>query len=143
VDKKIKSVIETSRLKHGDIVYKLSLRYKNIEEPILKEEDVYLNECHPKELYKRGPLKQSWNKNRKLPRLHHVDFSIITNLLSSDLIVEEFTISDIIRSSHTGEFIYQSTCGDWMPESCLFDSSAAAYSERNRIYKMIRSWSTI
>ena len=140
MDKKIKSVIETSRLKIGDTVYKLTLRYKKAVTPVFEQHHEYLQECHPKEMYIRGPLKRVWDRNKRLPKLHHVDFHIITNLIASDLVVDEFIVNDIIRSNHTGEFIYQATTGEWMPESCLFDSSAAALQEKVRIERMVSKW---
>ncbi len=34
-----------------------------------EQKDEYLQECHPKEMYIRGPLKRVWDKNIKLPKL--------------------------------------------------------------------------
>jgi hypothetical protein len=54
--------------------------------------------------------------------------------------IEEFMINEIIRSKDTGEFFYANVDNEWMPESYLFDSKAAARRERSRIMKLMSIW---
>jgi hypothetical protein len=141
--RKVKSVLELGRYNVGDTAWWVTVRY--INEPAIEFEDVpedmqWMLECHPKEMYTRGPFKKHWNKNKKLPKLHHADFLGIVPLITSDLMVEQFKITDIIRSNLTGEYYYGNEDDEWMPQSNLFDTKAAAYKERNRIINMLRRW---
>lgn len=141
--RKVKSVLELGRYRLGDIAWWVTIRYVkeaavDIEE--LPEDMQWLLECHPKELYTRGPYKKHWNKNQKLPKLHHMDFMGIVPLLTSDLMIEQFAISQIVRSSQTGEYYYGNDNDEWMPQSNLFDTRVAADRERTRIIKMLRRW---
>jgi len=136
--KRIKSVNELARYRVGDKAYWVIVHTPD-PEPILSEEDQWMESHHPKVLYsRRGPAK--WPYNSKLPRLHHLDFEGIVNLLRSELIVEPFQVCDVIRSTDTGEFFYQNGDDEWMPESHLFDSDIAARREKSRIKRMIKRW---
>jgi len=97
-------------------------------------------QCHSKTLFERGPYKNVWPFRAKLPRLHQADFSHLVTILSSEFIVEQFEIFDIVRSNNTGEFFYSNQDDEWMPELSLFDTSIAARRERTRITKMVKRW---
>lgn len=91
-------------------------------------------------MYTRGPLKKLWNRHTKLPKLHHQDFLSVVPMLVADLVVEQFNIKNITRSTLTGEYYYGNTNDEWMPQSSLFDTKAAACKERNRIVQMLKTW---
>ena len=139
----MKSVLELGRYHIGDIAWWVAIRY--VKEPSIEMEELpedmqWMLECHPKELYTRGPYKKHWSKNQKLPKLHHMDFMGIVPLLTSDLMVEQFNINQIVRSNQTGEFYYGNDNDEWMPQSNLFDTQVAASRERTRIIKMLQRW---
>jgi len=136
--RKVTSVLELARYKVGTVAYWLALR-TNAPVPDLREEDVWLTNVHPKQLYK-GPYKKLWPTHAKLPKLHHVDFNTLVTVLVSELCVEEFRVVEIIRSNDTGEFFYSNEDDEWMPETNLFDTVTAARKERSRILGMIRKW---
>ena len=136
--RKVTSVLELARYKVGTLAYWVALR-TNTTVPDLKEEDVWLTNVHPKQLYK-GPYRKLWPYYAKLPRLHHVDFNTLVTILVSELCIEEFKITEIIRSNDTGEFFYCNEDDEWMPEANLFDTATAARKERARILKMMRKW---
>ena len=136
--RKVSSVLELSRYKIGDVAYWLTLA-TSVPSPELTEEDIWLTCVHPKTLYK-GPYKKLWRCHANLPKLHHIDFDTIVGMLVSELLVEEFVINGITRSLDTGEFYYSNEDDEWMPESNLFDSAAAARRERSRILRLIRKW---
>ena len=156
--RKVKSVLELGRYYIGDCAWWVTIRGKH--EPIdpsdmpddmkwlLTAYGIYpdniegseIEECHPKEMYLRGPFKSYWDKRTKLPKLHHMDFGGVVPLLTSTLIVEEFNITDITRSNLTGEYYYCNDYDEWMPQSFLLDSKSAAYKERTRIVNMIKTW---
>jgi hypothetical protein len=141
---KIKSVIETSHYKVGDIVYRVALRpVKTIplENKMLAEEDEWLIHTHPKFWYTRGPAKPSWPYRNKLPKLNPYSFSIVVDLLRSKFVVEQFEVFEIIRCLNTGEFYYFD-CVEWMGQSDLFDTDIAAKKELSRIKKMFKNWSS-
>lgn len=137
--RKIQSVLELARYKVGDTAWWVILRPLE-PSPIIAEEDEWMEEHHPKILYTRGPYKKMWPYHAKLPRLHHIDFEYVVNLLRSRFEIETFDICEIIRSSDTGEFFYCNSEDEWMPESHLFDSSAAARRERSRIKRLLKRW---
>lgn len=139
MSKRIKTVTELAKHCVGDIAYWVVIRpLKPI--PQLDEEDLWMENHHPKVLYTRGPAKKIWPYNAKLPRMHHMDFEGIVNLLRSEFVIEEFNICEIIRSKNTGEFFYANDDDEWMPESCLLDTEMAAVREKTRILKMIQKW---
>lgn len=133
------SVLELARWKVGESAWWVALRY---HEPLpdLPPEAAWMQNCHPKALYEHGPYKQFWPFRAKLPRLHHVDFTGIVTLLTSEFVVERFDVCEIIRSSDTGEFFYSNQDDEWMPEAFLFDTAIAARRERTRIVKMMKRW---
>jgi len=138
MDKKITSVLELARYKLDDQVYKVAIFYP-YPVPDLSENDERLAGCHPRNLF-AGPFKRLWPFHAQLPKLSHYDFDIITNLLISKLRIEEFIITDIMRSEETGEFLYFDGDEDWMPEKCLFDTMMAALREKSRLLRLIRNW---
>lgn len=137
---RITNINELARYKTGEAAWWVVLRpIKTVSKP-LENSDQWMMEHHPKVLFQRGPCKNVWNRGTRLPHLHHMDFALITNIMTSRMVVEEFYVNDIIRSNDTGEFFYANEDNEWMPESYLFDSKAAARRERARIVKMIKQW---
>jgi hypothetical protein len=139
VPKKISSILDLSRYKVGDIVWWVTLRYKNPPSELPKD-DTWMLQCHPKTLFERGIYKSVWPFRAKLPRLHQSDFTHLTTILSSEFTVEQFEIFDVVRSKNTGEFFYSNNDDEWMPEASLFDTSIAARREHTRIVKMVKRW---
>jgi len=137
---RIKSVIELSKYKAGDIAYWVTLRPVGLDQIIIPEGEEWLVEHHPKTLYERGYAKKAWQSRKKLPKLHHIDFQAIVSIITSKLVIEPFEIHDIVRSGDTGEFFYSNEEDEWMPESYLLDSTQAARRERERILKMCKNW---
>lgn len=136
---KISSILELARYKTNELVYCVSLSCA-YPLPDLTEEEAWLADAHPKELFS-GPFKKLWPFYAKLPRVAHYDFDIIINLLISKLLVEEFVVGSVMRSDYTGEFLYYNEeDDDWMPEKCLFDTTAAALRERTRILRLVQQW---
>lgn len=114
----------------------------NIQQSVeIQPEDEWMTKYHPKVLFERG-LNRSWTYLGGLPKLCHVEFDAITAILTSELIVEEFTVVTIERSPQTGEFFAQNEDGDWMPETFLHDTKESAALERDRIRRLIRQWAT-
>jgi len=138
MNKKITSVLELSRYKVGHKAWWVVLRYSS-PIPQLNSDEEWMLHTHPKTIYS-GPYKNTWQSKAKLPRLHHSDFNIVVSLLSSELVVEPFVINRITRSNQTGEFYYANADDEWMPESCLCDSQAAAVKERSRILRLMNKW---
>ena len=139
---KISNVKELSRYKQGEVAWWVVLRPKKVAETKLEKCDEWMVEHHPKVLFTRGPCKNVWKQNIRLPHLHHTDFAVITNVLTSTVMVEEFFVNEVVRSFDTGEFFYANADNEWMPESYLFDSKQAARKEKTRILKLIKQWST-
>lgn len=139
----MKSVLELGRYSIGDTAWWVTIRYQNEQVTEAEEfpEDLqWMLECHPKEMYTRGPFKKHWNKHKKLPKLHHMDFMGIVPLITSNFMIEKFVVKDIIRSHMTGEYYYGNDLDEWMPQSNLFDTKIAATKERTRILKMMQRW---
>lgn len=137
---KIRNVNELSRYKLGDVVWWVVLRPKKVADTQLEKSDQWMIEHHPKVLFTRGPCRNVWKQNVRLPHLHHTDFAVITNVLTSSIMLEEFMVNEVIRSKDTGEFFYANVDNEWMPESYLFDTKVAARKERMRILKMMKQW---
>jgi hypothetical protein len=97
-------------------------------------------DIHPKTLYEHGPFKKSWPFRAKLPRLQHIDFARTLDVLTNELVIEQFEICEIMRSQDTGEFYYSNSDDEWMPESCLLDTDIAARRECSRILRLIKKW---
>lgn len=139
--KKINNVNDLARYKIGDVAWWVVMRPHKMADQNAECCEPWMLEHHPKALYLRGPCKNVWKSNVRLPQLHHADFTIVTNILTSKMMVEEFLINEVMRSNDTGEFFYANQDGEWMPESYLFDTKVAARRERTRIVKMINKWS--
>ena len=148
MDKKIKSVLELSRYKIDETAWWVVLRQKQVkalkspsEAFILRYQtdistadlNYKLTEYHPKNLFVRTVA-------NNLPHLNSGDFGSLLDLLNSEIVVEEFTITDIRRSNNTGEFLYKNRSEEWMPEVYLFDTIVAARKEKRRLLKKISSW---
>lgn len=136
--KKIRSVIELARYRVGDVAWWVILRPSR-DLPELTDDDKWMTNHHPKALY-RGPYKDLWPSRAVLPKLQHMDFAGILNLLTSTLTVEQFTVCDILRSRDTGEFFYSNDQDEWMPETFLMDTKIAADRECTRVLRLIRKW---
>ena len=139
---KLKSALELAKYRPGDTLYWI-ISHPLGREPIIDENDAWLftDSVHPKTPYKYGILKGVWTYRDRLPKLHASDFSLVLELITSEFIIEEFKIEQVVRCQQTGEFVYRNTTGEeWMPESLLFDSKAAAKKERERIKKLIVKW---
>lgn len=141
MSKRIQSVIELAKYRIGDMAYWVSIRPLE-QMPELEDEDLWMTEYHPKVLYTRGPAKKMWPYRAKLPKLHHVDFEDVVELLTSEFVIEQFEICNIVRSNDTGEFLYSNDDDEWMVENDLFDTNTAATKEKNRIKNMIRRWAS-
>lgn len=139
MQRKIQSVLELARYKVGDVAWWVVLRYAK-EVPVISEEDGWMTEHHPKALYSRGPYKSLWNSNIRLPHVHQSDFLKLVGLMTSKLVTEQFIVCDLVRSRDTGEFFYSNADNEWMPESYLFDTNAAARREQARLLKMMKNW---
>lgn len=139
VSRKMASVLELAKYKVGGTVWWVTLRYRD-PIPELTEEAMWMRNCHPKALYEHGPYKNFWPLRAKLPRLHHVDFTGIVNIITSEFVVERFNICEALRSGDTGEFFYANQDDEWMPETFLFDTQIAARRERTRVIKMMGTW---
>ena len=138
MNRKVTSVLELARYKVDTIAYWVALRTK-LPAPDLTDEDAWLANVHPKQLYK-GPYKKLWRSYSQLPKLHHADFNILVTTLISELRVEKFKVAEIVRSNDTGEFFYANEVEEWMPEGSLFDTIVAARREKARILALIRQW---
>jgi len=137
---RIKSVIELAKFKCSDIVYWVNFR--PLVEPCTKitKENEWMMSHHPKVIHERG-VSKAWPRGRQLPKLHEVDFQAVVMLLTSVLMVQQFKIIDVARSTNTGEFFYLNDEEEFMPESYLFETEAAANKELARIKKLINKWS--
>lgn len=136
---KVKSVLELGRYNIGDTAWWVVLRSKDVPGQ-LQDEDLWMDDYHPKVKVKRGPLKKLWKNGIALPRLHHIDFNCVFGLLTHKFTIEEFKVNEIYRSHNTGEYFYANEDKEWMPEAYLFDSIVAARREKTRILKIIRKW---
>ncbi len=140
--KRIRSVLELARYKVGDVAWWVIMRPIKAP-PELTDDQAWMAKpnVHPKALYKPGgPFNQLWPGKAILPKLQHVDFTTIIGLLTSELMVEQFPICDLIRSSDTGEFFYANENDEWMPEVNLMDTKIAADRERARIIRLLQRW---
>jgi len=141
---KCKSVLQLAKYKPGEWAYWIITR--PVGRPLETSEDdmwMYSTSIHPKTPYKYGLMRNVWPNRAVLPRLHAGDFTLVMELLTSELVVEQFDIVRVVRCPDTGEFIYLNQTGqEWMPESQLFDSAQAAQRERNRIKGLIARWAS-
>ena len=140
---KLSSVTELARYTVGDIAYWIII--SNEEVPVLDDDNIWMLD-NPRVLYEHGPAKHIWkesNRFSRLPKLNDIDFINIVNLLTSELVVQPYIISEISRSNDTGEFYYYNEeIDEWAQESCLFDTNIAARREKNRILKLIKKWAS-
>lgn len=141
---KIKSVLELSKYKKGDIAYFISYQ-SLIDVPEPPQEDQWMLFYHPKILFsRRGPARNRWPLQGKLPKLEPISFTCLVDLLSSELCVFPFTITDVSRSRNTGEYLYTGndnmSISLNMPEEYLLETETAAQKEIKRIKKMVANW---
>lgn len=139
-NKKITSVVELARYKINDILYWVVLRPAGTHEINIPCGDEWIANCHPKVLYDRKLASKAWRFRQNVPKLRSLDFQYITELLTSDLVVEEFKVSNITRSPNTGEFYYANGDDEWMPESYLHAKKKSANAERNKIKGLFKIW---
>ncbi len=137
-EQKMKSVLELAKYHVGEDVWWVILR------PIkskcqLSNNQKWMLETHPQVLYE-GPYKNLWSNRIVLPKLQHMDFANIMELLTSDIRVESFMIHKIIRSRNTGQFFYVNESDECSQERSLFRSKHVASLERARVLKMIKKW---
>lgn len=139
--RKVRSVLELSKYKIGDVAYWVVLRPNVLDDYELKADDKWMTGYHPKVLFERGYSK-TWSSSKgKVPSLHAHDFCAIVGLLTSKMIVDSYRISHVVRSRNTGEFIYCNNHSEWMPESMLYNTRKLAETECTRIRKLIWKWS--
>ena len=140
---KVESALQLGKYKAGDVVYWIISR-PNCADPRISDDDAWVlgEDVHPKVLYERKILK-AWKSRSVLPKLHACDFQIIVDLLTCDLEVEKYMISEVARCPNTGEYLYANdTEEEWMPQSCLFPTQHTANKERARIKRMISRWAS-
>lgn len=137
---RVSSVLELSKWPVSTVLYRVVLRPIGIAEINISPGEEWMQDVHPKILFERGYAVKGWKFRSGLPKLCAIDFQYVTELLTSDPIVERFVVQGIIRSHDTGEFYYRNEGDDWMPESTLFISSEAAKREKLRIKKLFQIW---
>lgn len=137
------TVQDLAKYKKGDKPYWVAIRPIGPKDIVLGDEDKWMHDddVHPKIFYERGFANGAWQFRERMPRLHAEDFTLIVNLLTSDLFIERFEVANSYRSRHTGEFLYMNTSREWIPESQLFDTITVAKREKMRIKKLIKKWS--
>jgi len=138
--KKIQSVLDLAKYHVGDTLWWVTLRPKEAK-PTLEEDDEWIENYHPKVLFDRKFYRHCWPRKKILPRLHFMDFQYVISLLTSTLLVEQFIICNLTRSTDTGEFFYANQSDEWMPEEYLFESQENANRELKRIQRMVAHWS--
>lgn len=131
---KVKSVIELSRYKPGQIAYRVLLV------AVDNENYCKLYSYTIGEDVRSAARKLGRNTGRQLPHLALKDYHIITELLSSRFEVIEYEIATVYKCDRTGHFFYRDIKGNEMPESYLFDTATAARREKSRILKMMKDW---
>lgn len=141
---KVNSVLELSKYKPGDKPYWVVFAPTGAHDAVVRPEDewAFSGEAHPKVLYDRKLLKGIWTSRFAVPKLNASDFEMVLFFLTSEITVNRFEVCDVMHCKHTGEFLYQNTCEEWMPESLLFSSITAAKREQKRIKSMILQWIT-
>lgn len=132
-------IFKLARYKIGDVAYWVNFLAKDDVAEIPDKED-WIRTHHPKVVFDRGYFKPLWKTTASLPRLEKTDFMSVMHILTCDLRTDDFLVTSIARSHDTGEFFYSNEDEEWMPESFLFDSKAAASKEQKRIKSMIRKW---
>jgi len=137
---KIKSVVELSKHKIGDMLYWVVFRPLAVAGIKIPEGEEWIVNCHPKVLYDRKLVGKAWGNRGRIPRLCAVDFQYVVDLLTSEPVVERFDIQGVCRSFDTGEFYYSNEAGEWMPESFLYATAHRAKAEKKRIKELFRTW---
>lgn len=136
---KISSVLQLARYQVGHQAWCLALRPK-AEITELAEADAWMLQTHPSVLYKIGPYRKLWSERVILPRLRQLDFTHTLKILGSTFAIEIFTICDLKRSNDTGEFYYSNDANEWVPDTTLFATKAAARREKHRLLTQFRKW---
>jgi hypothetical protein len=139
---RVSSVIQLAKYPIGSVLYRVVFRPVGIAQVQIPPGEEWMAEVHPKILFERGLANKSWKYRAQLPRLCALDFQYVTELLTSEPIVERFVIQDVDRSLNTGEFYYMNADQDWMPESTLFESALAAKREKIRIKHLFELWAS-
>lgn len=137
---KITSVVELAKHKVGDLLFRVVFRPVGMARITIPPGSEWMADCHPKILFERGLVTKAWKFKAALPKLCGVDFQYVTELLTSEPVVERFEVIDIARSSDTGEFYYCNADGDWMPQDYLFASAHVAKQEKRRIKGLFATW---
>ena len=125
-----------AKYKVGDTAYRVALVARRPRPEIGLGDDWKLN-CHPKVMYPADT--RPWNCSQSVPRVGDLDFVNLMAVLTSKVSVLPFKIEDMERSTHTGEILYQHQ-EEWLPEATLFDTTAAARREQERICELISLW---
>jgi hypothetical protein len=139
--RKIRSVLELARYRVGDVAWWVILRPVRAT-PDIPDDLKWMQQpsIHPKALFYHGPYRDLWPSKAMLPKLQHMDFATVVNLLTSELKVEAFPICDLVHCRDTGEFFYSNEHDEWMPEPFLLDTKIAADREKTRILRLIKRW---
>lgn len=134
------TINELAKYKIGSVLHWVVLRPNSVIQIEGEDEWMLSVEVHPKVIYERKSI--IFAGGEQLPRLHASDFRDIMNILNTNVCIEELVVNDINRSTHTGEFHYQSSnLLEWVPESSLFQNREEAEREKKRILGMFRRWS--
>ncbi len=137
---KIKSVIELSKFKIGDVLYWVVFRPVGVAGVNIPNGEEWITNNHPKVIHDRKLIKKAWRYRSRIPRLCAIDFQYVVDLLTSEPIVERFVVHGICRSFDTGEFYYSNDSGEWMPESFLYITPYSAKNEKKRIKGLFKTW---
>lgn len=135
--RRVYSVLELAKYRPGDKVWWIILRPLH-NPPTLDDNNKWMSEYHPKVFYDRKICK--FPNGAKIPKLQHIDFKNITDLITSKLVAEEFVICDICRSTDTGEFFYSNKDNEWIPECNVMDTKSSAEKELSRIMSLLYRW---
>jgi len=138
---KITSVLDLSKYKVGEPAYRVYLQHKRLK---IDESEELLITTTPTVLHQKPENKHIWantmgRTHKKMPALGPADFLCITNILTSELAIQEFVVESVIRNNY-GIYVYTGTCGGIAPESSLFDTLQAAKAEKSRILNMLQRW---
>lgn len=125
-----------AKYKVGDIAHRVALVARRPRPEIGPGDDWKLN-CHPKVMYPGNA--RPWACSQGVPRIGDLDFVNLMAVLTSKVSVLPFAIEDLERSPHTGEILYRHQ-EEWLPEWALFDTTAAARREQERIRELIALW---
>ena len=138
--KKMASVLELAKYKIGAELYRVVLRPVGEAVTKISEGDEWVATVHPKVIYDYGFAK--WPYKIKIPKLCGIDFQYVTEILTSEPIVERFIITECVRCTDTGEFYYMNKEEDWMPESALFKTPDQARKEKHKVKSLFAEWAS-